>query len=446
MKIINPRFLLLVTLIGLTAFIATSYTFSPVAAGTQLEPPSELQGNPTWEFVPGTYVSTNSSNGANQPHMASAENSSDVLIAYNHWTGPGTDRDPYFSESSNDGASWSTPAPIFTSAGIDSVQVNVSYDANSVAHAVWLEAAPGNFQLKYAREDQWPGTATTIATALVTIADPKIVVSDSALHIIWAQKNLPADPVDIYHAVSTDNGNNWTTTGFIGFAEPGIALAPEAAVDTSGNLHIVWEESNPPSAEVRYAFGTVNGATVSWSIPIAIASPPDITEAREPAVAVDGSTVHVTFTNRQTVGQDVFQWAYYANCVMPCNLLGRWNSAQSISGTSLTVNALNPFFLIPSITVSDNCVYIYFHGVNPGDDNELIWGLNSCDGWSESARDQVTATNMRAIFPNIIIVGEEIFLTYEFVNPDSPTPPNQIYFLRGDLSEDIVVLLPIIQH
>lgn len=443
MKLTSPHFILLTLFIGLTTLLATHTT--PVQADPPL--PTGLEGNPTWANVPGTRISTTSANGSSQPHITANSTGNNVLIVYNHESGDNT-RDPYYSLSGNNGSTWSTPAPIHTSPGVDSVQANAIYDTSNTAHTVWIEAAPGSFTLSYARQDQWGTPPTTISTALITIADPQIIATDDALHIIWAQKNLPSEPVDIFHAISTDNGDNWTTTGFIGVNEPGTALAPDVAVDDSGDLHVVWEEAiaSPPSAEVRYAHGTIAGTTATWSSPIPIAAPPTVSEAREPSIAVDESAIHVAFTNKQTVGVDVLQWSYYTSCTTPCTTPGAWNPLLSISGTSLTVNGLNPFFLIPSLAVSENCTYVYFHGVNPGDDNELIWGVNSCDGWSASARDQVTTESMRAIFPSIINVGEEIFLAYEWVNPDAPTPPNQIYFMRGDLSEDPVILMPIIQR
>jgi hypothetical protein len=84
------------------------------------------------------------------------------------------------------------------------------------------------------------------------------------------------------------------------------------------------------------------------------------------------------------------------------------------------------------------CSIGYFHGTADGlVDNEIIWGVNSCQGWSQSARDQVTSSNFRSINPSIAEQNNAwLYLVYE-----QGVSTHQIYLHRNIFSD---IYLPVV--
>jgi hypothetical protein len=78
-----------------------------------------------------------------------------------------------------------------------------------------------------------------------------------------------------------------------------------------------------------------------------------------------------------------------------------------------------------------NCTYVYFHGIQGSTtNNERIWGVNSCSGWASSARDQVTTSGVRSIYPSLIAANNWwVYLTYEQTNTSGTV--REIYFIRN---------------
>ncbi|MFZ0546170.1 MAG: sialidase family protein [Candidatus Promineifilaceae bacterium] len=413
--------------------------------------PSEIQSvnSPTWNMTPpGKQISGATGVGANEPSI-DVSPAGTIMIAYNNWMTSENDRDPYFSVSTNEGDSWTTPAPIYSSSGVNSIQVDVAYTANGNAHAVWVELEdtnPDPFQetkLFYSRYNgtSWsaPFTLSSITSPLPLIGHPRIVAHGTYLDVVWEEGSPTliesGGNAAIWHRRSSNNGQSWSSAVQISDQTSAPAYTAAIDIDPDGHPHAVWRTSLPAGdSEIRYTEGTVGaGNTVNWSPSINISGV--VTNTNQPEIAAQDGVVRVSFTQSVISGNNSFnQWVYYTFCQATCLTPGNWEIPFNTIVTPVEVNDNSPFDVISDIVhASNDCNYIFFHGLR--DDTfgrELIWDINSCDGWNPpEGWDPVTNDSTRAINPRVAVFEGDFYVTFQRVTNASE---NIIYFMSGHTS------------
>lgn len=386
----------------------------------------------SWD--PPDHVSTNAANGAFRPVLRQAPGGT-LVVAYNHEKANGT-RNPYYSRSTDDGVTWSTPAPI-RSASQHLRQVTLALDNNGAAHAVWRSGSG----LAHAREDQWPNGENTIVSTADVLFDPYLVIGDdNVLHVVWAQAHGTQALHDIFHAYSTNGGSTWSTPTNLIVDNDRHSSAPAVAVDAQNNLHVVWEERildlslpNITRYEVHYLKGTKAGSSYNWPANATVLSG-NIPTARRPAIVADDNDLHVSFA-RQTTNEE--QYPYYRRFIAGSG----WTAARDASsGNPVSVNTNSPFFLISSVANCNNGVYLYYHGSDRTNANEQIFGVSDYDSWG--AVDTVTSDSVRHINPVVICRGGSLYMVVERV--ELATLNHQVYFTASRNING--VFLPIINR
>jgi hypothetical protein len=386
---------------------------------------------PVWQNLPpGTLVSTNTPEGARSPIVRYSAVSSRLIIAYEGQVAGSTD--PYYTQSTNN-VTWATPKPIYSSPGVNSTQLTSAF-LGTTAHAVWVERSGGIDTLVAAKEP-WPVASPKVISdgsisGFPLITSPEIIASGSVLHVVWSEGlNL-----DIYYSRSTDGGNNWSVAQGVNTSiEP--SQQPDIAVDQSGKLHVVWEEqvSGSTAFHIYYAQGTLSGSTVSWSAPLPIFTGTTTNSGRLPQIISKNNQIQVAFTNVIATNQ---QAVLYKECSANCTALPSWSAASSISGEYVGENTAISFFLHSDMVYDSpaQTTYVYFHGYKPDvDTTEIILGVNSCDSWAASVRDELRMSPLRAIYPSITVgqntAGDGLIqLAYEGINAASN---HQIYHMWG---------------
>jgi len=89
-------------------------------------------------------------------------------------------------------------------------------------------------------------------TSGVSFSPVIAVDSSDNLHLVW-DDDTPGN-FEIYYKKSTDGGATWTANKRLTWTSS-YSWNPSVAVDSSGNVHVVWEDDTPGNWEIYYKRG-----------------------------------------------------------------------------------------------------------------------------------------------------------------------------------------------
>jgi hypothetical protein len=250
----------------------------------------------------------------------------------------GEDADIFFSTSSNNGNTWSSPGIVNTNFGSDNdvldLEPRVQTDADGTWIVVWYTLnLPGgaleDFDVLYSRSTDF-GQNWSAPAPLNTNASndtswdqyPKLANNgNDTWMVVWEARDLDGGPSDtdedILVVVSANDGASWSMPMLLNNDATTDTLrdgAPALAADQNGTWICTWEEGNRDGSSgqgtnVVYARSTTNG--LSWSDPAILnANPePPAFNNDQPTIATDqlGNWVVMwesTDPMEQTLGAD----------------------------------------------------------------------------------------------------------------------------------------------
>ncbi len=209
-----------------------------------------------------------------------------------HWVAawqsntPGSDSDILTSRSIDNGANWSSAAPLNTNAAnaADDIDPAIATDGKGLWIAVWasddsLGNTIGNDKdILYARSTN-NGATWTDPKPLNTNAGgdsagdsvPRIA-ADGEGHwiVVWTVGDTVGSIPDTFFARSIDNGDNWSSPAFLtNGATTAADYAPTVATDRLGHWVAAWESYPAPdyrAADILVTRSLDNGA--NWSLPV----------------------------------------------------------------------------------------------------------------------------------------------------------------------------------
>ena len=386
---------------------------------------------PQWHTpLPGNALSSYAPEGVDHPVIESA--GTQTLVSAFNWhrsSSPVGLPDPFYTLSTNNGGSWTTPAPIFESAGIESLQLDFALSGSDSAHAVWIE----DIDLLYANgtiagnQINW-SAPTPLAEPPFDpgSSDPVLLATATGIvDVVWAEAN-PYEP-DIMHRRKTPNGG-WSATEIVA-ETPLRGTAPEITRDHAGNLHLVWEENG---ADILYSAGTTlpNGTT-QWASAVSLATAPAVLHlGKQPTItSLNSGTLIVAFVKYLSRDQ---QWIYTTTCSDNCTVEANWSEPELAYPNWLGANSNAPL-ISPQLISTGSCAYLFFNGTTTtrqpqlaGD--EQLFTANSCDGWQASA-NSITASGSRSLHPNATLQGRSIHLSYTVLTNNQGFG----YHLHGEL-------------
>jgi hypothetical protein len=157
-------------------------------------------------------------------------------------------------------AAWS-PAQRLTFNSGDSSLPAIAVDNLGRLHAVWGDTTPGATEIYYRRSSN--GGATWGAVKRLTfnsgVSQWPAIAADSSgnLHVVW-QDDTPGN-AEIYYLKSTDGGISWTAPKRLTWTG-GTSWNPAIAVGSYGYIHVTWEDTAPGNYEIYYKRSTDGGA------------------------------------------------------------------------------------------------------------------------------------------------------------------------------------------
>lgn len=289
------------------------------------------------------------------PDMVADDSGYLHLIWMDDRSGPA---DLYYVRSEDQGSNWSDEELIDTTS--TSHQGSLAVDITGTVHACWWEFAGPQFNLLYAQRSAgaWSLEETVVLTTS-DIQEPSIAEASNYVHVVWSNK-LQAH-YDLYYRRKLVNGSGWLTPTIVADTEKS-SLYARMAVDTNGNLHLVWQENTSPN-EVMYVSATVDAGQTTWFSPVTVSVGLDL-NATFPDIAVGDDVVHTVF------GVDVVsdtQDIYYAS--FPISDTENI-SPTVIPGSRVDVNQKLPTDASPSIAL------------NGPDEVHVVWnGMTGTDSW-----------------------------------------------------------------
>jgi hypothetical protein len=358
-------------------------------------------------------------NSAYGPIIRSAPSGTLLVVYGKAMAGTNSQINPHYQLQPAGGGSWTAAAPIRNSPDNFS-QVTAEFDSGSKAHAVWRS----DFAVFHAHQDQWATNqfVTVFDNGGYRVLDPDLAIGgDDVLHVVASLQNQTVTaPENIHHAYSTNNGASWTLTPLTNNTDQ--SRSPGVAVDANGNVHVVWEEWRIEGAEFVYQIyhrtGTKNGGGYSWNTAQVISG--SVLTARQPAILVQGDTLHLTFTN---LVSDSEQYVYYLR--RPAGSTN-WTAPVDITGAMpLAVNTNAPFYLVSNMTLCQGNLHTFYYGSPIFDTNEQVYLQQRQTGVWQS-RELVTDSGARRVRPSAVCHNNALHLVYEQIV--TPNVNHQIYF------------------
>ena len=122
----------------------------------------------------------------------------------------------------------------------------IAVDPFGHPHVVWREFLPAEGEEVYYKKSTDGGATWTPAKRLtwsLAVSGSPAIAADSSgnPHVAWS-RSLSSGNTEIYYRKSTDGGTNWTAAKRLTWTSP-LSSSPALAVDSAGNLHVVWSES-----------------------------------------------------------------------------------------------------------------------------------------------------------------------------------------------------------
>jgi hypothetical protein len=160
-------------------------------------------------------------------------------------------------------AQWTASRRITWTSG-DSKAPSIAVDSSNYLHVVWYDDTPGTDQIYYKKSTNGGGPWMASRRLTVTGGSSRFpaIAADSSgnIHVVW-EDDTPGSP-EIYYRKSTNGGTSWTASRRLTWNLSGSGR-PAIAADSSGNIHVVWEDDTPGNAEIYYRKSTDGGA--SWT-------------------------------------------------------------------------------------------------------------------------------------------------------------------------------------
>ncbi len=180
----------------------------------------------------------------------------------------------------------------------DQMRPDVAVSSRNHLWCVWLDQRDSNDEIYFTKLDSAGGTLIddTNLSSNPTNSRHSVVAVDSSdnVHIVW--RDVGATGFDVWYAKLDSAGNVLVPNKVVAYASGSImgSLLPAIAMDSSNNMHIIWDQYVFPANEMHYTKLDENGEIL---VSDRMVSLPGV-YARDPAAVVDSYyNLHVIWSD-----------------------------------------------------------------------------------------------------------------------------------------------------
>jgi hypothetical protein len=260
----------------------------------------------------------------------------------------------YYKKSANNGVSWSAIKRLTWNGGI-SKNPSIAIDGSDYVHIAWDDSTPGNCEIFFKKSVNG-GTTWTANRRLTwnggeSIRPVLAVDSTDDLHVVW-QDGTPGNR-EIYHKRSADGGATWTANRRLTYTAQD-SVKPAIGVDSSAGIHLVWQEYTSSYPEVFYKNSTNGG--VAWGANNRLTYTAGNTT--EPSVAADSAGhVYAVWDDSTPGNYEIYARKGTTVSLTPITAYSSYDNYVSYS--SADPNVANTVFASGDLPVGINYFYTF---------------------------------------------------------------------------------------
>jgi len=238
---------------------------------------------------------------------------------------------------------------------------------------------------------------------------PSIAIdSSNNIHVIW-QDNTPGNS-EIYYKKSSNGGVSWSGAKRLTWTS-GSSGTPAISTDSSDNIHVVWYDNSPGESEIYYKKSTDGGA--SWTGAKRLTW--NLAGSFFPSIVADSNdNIHLAW-HSFAKGQGAIYYSASVDCGVS------WSGAKRLtwnSGSSVT----------PQMTAdSGNNIQVVWFDYSPGEP-EIYYKRSTNRGVSWAGTKRLTWNSGYSIDPRMTVdSSNNIHVTWSDRTPGNP----EIYYKKG---------------